>query len=57
MLMFAARVVIYISTHKRWTSESENLVSTAFLISSTFGRDSAKQASLMALAATKVVRS
>lgn len=30
MLMFAARVVIYISTHKRWTSESENLVSTAF---------------------------
>lgn len=31
MLMFAAQVVIYISTHKRWTSESENLVSTAYV--------------------------
>jgi len=33
MLMFAARVVVYIKyTYKRWTSESENLVSTAFFI-------------------------
>lgn len=29
---FAALVVVYISTHKRWTSENENLVSTAFFI-------------------------
>lgn len=29
---FAALVVVYISaTHKRWTSECENLVSIAFL--------------------------